>query len=1030
MKLRHQMKKSDFFTLFLRNLNSKYPQYIILSLLMVLILQVSCYVPQDLHDGTRYLTSEKNRNHPTGSGSGFKWSDNKKISIHNSATVEENAQLRSRRHVTYKSCPVDCLCASNATNVSCQKVTYEEIKPFLRNDLISLSLQHVLERTLNSSFLSDFVNLEVLKWVRSGLRHLDRHAFSANTKLIALDISENEIEELGNTTFSNLAHLKSVNLSHNSLQDIPDGFFHDLDSVEYLSLSWNNFQILPFGMLAPVKPSLLTIDLSHNRIITIQNDFFTFAPNVQILRLNDNHIQKLPINAFNDLQHLKHLDLRNNQLSELSRNVFVKLVSLSHLDLGGNKLGSLNSISFRNLINLKTLYLNSNPLRNLIGKQFDKCQNLETLRLSNTSLEHIRHFDFHGLVNLKTLDLTDNRYLAKFDRFVFDSTKRLEVLLLSNCNLTHLPESMENLRNLTSLSLMPNPLICDCRLLWFNSFVENYPRDLNVNSFTCQHDGISVPTNLVQTLRSLNCQPPILVNKTETRMYKLRSDAYLDCNFKGSPHPSITWVTPNLDVYHFNPDPSNPSIFSDHYPAHYNNMSQIVETGSEPRLEVLDNGTLHISDVLQLDAGVYTCLASNPVSNVTAYITLRIDPIFLYNINMTSLVFGAISATGFLALTLFIQFLRYLFRKSSCWCECCRRENSPHAKQIYQMLDSVENYKKQQLERLRENYTQQVHRIKDNCAQQLEWIRDSYQGQVKHLKNIRDFGTNQLTALRDQYYDQVKRVKDYSNGQLNWVRENYVFQRNRIRKFSSHQVLRLRESYKYQQQTLNKLLENLPSLYVDNCRTGSCARADSMYFESETDFNTYVNNKASQVSCPFTDTNINDDTQSHVSLYYTPTDTSEPQTPRNSPARYLQQHSDPDIKRIMRSKQIPPEMLSREMEKFLKKPVTRQDKNLHKVKARERQQTKPKESVEPLKSPYYSPMIKTCEDTIEMASHEACSVFVPSGDSNFEVIAETEDRALSSDIPGNENGPPGNQDDLGEPIKKKSEGTTYERRSN
>lgn len=67
---------------------------------------------------------------------------------------------------------------------------------------------------------------------------------------------------------------------------------------------------------------------------------------------------------------------------------------------------------------------------------------------------------------------------------------------------------------------------------------------------------------------------------------------------------------------------------------------------------------------------------------------------------------------------------------------------------------------------------------------------------------------------------QAKRVRDYSTGQLNWVRENYVFQRNKIRKFSSHQVLRIREGYKYQQQTLNKVLENLPSFYFENCRSG------------------------------------------------------------------------------------------------------------------------------------------------------------------------------------------------------------------
>lgn len=64
----------------------------------------------------------------------------------------------------------------------------------------------------------------------------------------------------------------------------------------------------------------------------------------------------------------------------------------------------------------------------------------------------------------------------------------------------------------------------------------------------------------------------------------------------------------------------------------------------------------------------------------------------------------------------------------------------------------------------------------------------------------------------------MKKVRGAGTVQLNWVRENYVFQRNKIRKFSAHQVLRLREGYKYQQQTLNKVLENLPSFYFENCR--------------------------------------------------------------------------------------------------------------------------------------------------------------------------------------------------------------------
>lgn len=37
----------------------------------------------------------------------------------------------------------------------------------------------------------------------------------------------------------------------------------------------------------------------------------------------------------------------------------------------------------------------------------------------------------------------------------------------------------------------------------------------------------------------------------------------------------------------------------------------------------------------------------------------------------------------------------------------------------------------------------------------MEWIQSSYSTQAAHLRNIRDIGTNHLTAMKDQYYDQV-----------------------------------------------------------------------------------------------------------------------------------------------------------------------------------------------------------------------------------------------------------------------------------
>ena len=46
--------------------------------------------------------------------------------------------------------------------------------------------------------------------------------------------------------------------------------------------------------------------------------------------------------------------------------------------------------------------------------------------------------------------------------------------------------------------------------------------------------------------------------------------------------------------------------------------------------------------------------------------------------------------------------------------------------------------------------------IRQNCAVQMERVRDNYNFQVQNLRDIRQYGSTQVTAVRDQYYEQVK----------------------------------------------------------------------------------------------------------------------------------------------------------------------------------------------------------------------------------------------------------------------------------
>lgn len=802
---------NDFRTLFLINLNSKCIPYTILSLLMVLIMQVTCYVPQDLHD----------------------------------------AHVPNLSNDT--ACPITCLCAS-PSSYHCS-ATPAHLPPTLSN----LTLHGVPMAPLQHAVL-----LEYLQWTHSDLNQLTSRLFQNHSLLIHLDLSNDSLQTLDSYAFYGLERLRSLDLSNNKLADLQEDTFAGLTSLQTLSLRGNRLETLPYKLFQPIKGSLTFVDLSDNQIVVVADKLFQHAQHLSTILLSRNRLIRLFPNTFNNVTSLQNLDLSHNRLVvDQPRTLLSRLGALINLNLSHNNFTRLVPNIFKDLRNLNILNLSHNPIQNISVNQFEMCTRLKELYLMGTLIRELNQSHLVGLERLQILHLNGNPHLSRLVRFVFQPVQSLRILSIANCNLTTVPESIQNLRNLTKLSLHGNPFICDCNLVWFSSYAKSQGLVFEENTL-CRHEGIPTYTKLLPSLSSINCEAPSLLYRSETRLYRLTSDAYLECTFKGSPAPSVTWLTPNLDVYHYNPDPGVQDVFSSH-PGGHDEFLRPIEMGG--RHQLLDNGTLRIADVQRSDAGAYICMGSNPLDNVTSTVNLYIDPVLIHDIKINGLLFGVLAAVVFLLLTLLIQLLKMLLKRCRCCLHCCYKTSSPGARQIYQLLDSVEQYKKQQLDRLRDNYTQQVARIKDNCNQQLEWIQSSYQGQVKNLKGIRDYGTNHLSSLRDQYYDQVKRVRDYSNGQLNWVRENYVFQRNRIRKFSAHQVLRLRESYKYQQQTLNKLLENLPSLYVENCRTGSCARAESAYFDQQGIDDFMMGNE---------------DTQSHVSLYYTPTDA---QSPRTSPAR-------------------------------------------------------------------------------------------------------------------------------------------------
>ncbi|XP_014246187.1 immunoglobulin domain and leucine-rich repeat-containing protein 2 [Cimex lectularius] len=686
--------------------------------------------------------------------------------------------------------------------------------------------------------------------------NLDEIVLPSETQVIKLFNVRTKILRIEHFPYDN-SHLSSLTWTNSDLEEISDEGFANLSQLRQLDLSHNKISFIN-NAFHPLK-NLHVLNLYGNKISSLLGQFDGNI-NLEELILSNNRINNLSMDVFQNLKKLKRLDLSKNELSNIAALGSLDPMPLEYLDLSENLIAYLPSDLFYHSNKLQSLNLAENSLEELPALCFMNCRELKHLRLDNNKLITLKNDHMYGLVNLTTFSIKDNS-LENISDAAFIYTKNLQSLDVSGNNITVIPMSIKQLPYLREFVIEPSGIEydCDCRNSWYLQWVEERKNIITATSINCMNRWYDLET------QSKKCVYQEL-RKFQLVVFEFGLPANLDCDQLSS-LSNITWHTPTGLILNL---------------VNTENTLKNLTTYDEPkindRVRVLRNGSLHLKEVLREDIGLYTCDSADGYQNKKTHLVLQLDPITFYRIKILSISAGILSAASFLVLTVIIQMIIKCFKRCGC-CTSPAPEDQPSGKQIFQILESIEQYKRQQLERLRENYTLQVHKIKENCAQQVEWICDSYQSQVKNLRDFRDYGTSHLSSMKDQYYDQVKKVKEYSNGQLSKVRENYVFQRNRIRKFSSHQVLRFRESYKFQQQTLNKLLENLPSLYLENCRNGSCSKSDSADLgnQDDADHEVYIKTKIVNVEAAQTFDDLNPDCQS---VYYTPSELSEsPHTP-------------------------------------------------------------------------------------------------------------------------------------------------------
>lgn len=680
-------------------------------------------------------------------------------------------------------------------------------------------------------------------------------------QVASLDLSRNKIRGINSSELSSDSYLRHLNLHQNLIQEL------NIDSFQTLV-------------------SLQELDLSDNVIYAIHVNSFDALDALTVLNLSGNQLDQLKHEWFQGLSNLTVLDLSHNKIQALNNVVFWSLHHLLRLRVEYNSISSVGLLSLKGLDSLRYLNISHNRITTIQTGTLRPTPNLEVLDVSHNPMTSLHEPFKHGY-NIRKLHASHLYNLSRLSKAVFTDLDRVEEVLMTNCpaletvqsgalwplkavrkldlrfnNFTTLPSGLfDPLVQVELIRLDGNPWFCDCRLHWLLLWLSHNVRThiLSPSNTLCAKpsnlSGITV-LDAVDS-RNMDCRNATVVEHTTEAHFRLFTSAVLSCRVDGSPAPSITWTTPHKLRFNWTAE----------YGASVGNTSLNghVDRGDCPKFVLLQNGDLFVREVQRGDSGHYRCTATNVLGHHTVAIRLTLDYDFLVNVKIVSVLVGCATAFGFLVITMVVMLISAILRRFGLECPCCMIGESPRARQLYRMLESLEHYRCQQLERLRENYACQLQRIKENCTQQMEKIRESYSGQTDRLRDFCDYGTAQITNMRDNYYSQVQRVRDYGVGQIDRLRENYVFQRNRIRKFSAHHLYKLRENYKLQQQHLNKILENLN---LESCRS-VCARTDSIIFDpAEIGLDPPpLGMLPPPATFPLF---MDEDTESQISAYYTP----------------------------------------------------------------------------------------------------------------------------------------------------------------
>ncbi|XP_054167516.1 slit homolog 1 protein-like [Oppia nitens] len=420
-------------------------------------------------------------------------------------------------------CPRGCHCDDSRLRTVCQSEAELQFVPHTLNPALKeLILKNNHIRGVQSS-LSVYRSLELLDISFNQLTDLGENNFLESNRIETMVLVTNSLTTLKNYTFNGLSSLKKLYLSDNKLEEINANVLKPLTLLQILDLSHNQIRYISSAAFNGLT-NLIDLNLRSNQLNAIPSNSFKFVPNIKALDLGSNMLINITKSSFASLANLSELRLDACFINYIDIHAFNRLNNLTILRLNNNNLEEIPTNSFEDLIALEELKIGENHFVNIKSKVFSNLIHLRTLEITKShSLSFVELGAFYGLTHLERLELSHNKLLTNIDNNVFSDTPNLQYLnLRANGFVTLQLGFVNTFDRKIFLDVRDNPLHCNCSLEW----LYNYLMQSNTSSvkqvINGSNDYISYPFfDLLGTIVGVQCEsPPSLQSKLITDLHR------------------------------------------------------------------------------------------------------------------------------------------------------------------------------------------------------------------------------------------------------------------------------------------------------------------------------------------------------------------------------------------------------------------------------------------------------------------------------------------------------------------------------